>query len=242
MFDWIFQLDAWILLATLTALEIVLGIDNIIFLAILVAKLPKEKQDLGRVLGLGFALLTRVLLLISLFWVMKLTKPLFEVFGMGISGRDIILIAGGLFLIFKSLQEIKNEVNHIQEEHSSKNSSNSLIVIVAEIAVLDIVFSLDSVITAVGIAQDIAIMILAVVIAMAVMLFASKPIANFVQAFPSIKILALCFLIMIGIVLLCEGFDLHVDKKYIYTALVFSLAVELLNIWSQKKLAKENAS
>lgn len=234
MFDWIFHVDSWILLATLSALEIVLGIDNIIFLAILVAKLPAKQQDLGRVLGLAFALLTRIALLVSLFWVMKLTKPLFELFGMGISGRDIILIAGGLFLIFKSISEIKNEILHIEEDESTPKGSNSLAFIVAEIAVLDIVFSLDSVITAVGIAQDITIMILAVVIAMGVMLFASKPIATFVQTFPSIKILALCFLVMIGAVLVAEGFDFHVDKKFIYSAMFFSLIVELLNIWSLK--------
>lgn len=234
MFDWIFHADAWILLATLTALEIVLGIDNIIFLAILVGKLPKQQQDLGRILGLAFALLTRVALLVSLFWVMKLVKPLFSVFGVPISGRDIILILGGLFLIYKSSMEIKNEILHVEEETNAGKGSNSLPFIVAEIAVLDIVFSLDSVITAVGIAKDLAIMIIAVVIAMAVMLFASGPIAAFVQKYPSIKILALCFLVMIGFVLIVEGFGLHIDKKYIYTAMGFSLVVELLNIWAQK--------
>lgn len=233
MFDWIYHADAWILLATLTALEIVLGIDNIIFLAILVGKLPKQKQDLGRVLGLGFALLTRICLLVSLFWVMKLTKPLFSVFGLGISGRDLILILGGLFLVYKSCQEIKGEILHKKDEEPSLKPSNSLVIIVAQIALLDIVFSLDSVITAVGIAQDIVVMILAVVIAMFVMLFASKPIAYFVQIFPNIKILALVFLVLIGIILLCEGFGVHIDKKYLYCAMGFSLIVELLNIWAK---------
>ncbi|WP_257943745.1 TerC family protein [Campylobacter lari] len=235
MFEWIFSVDAWVVLLTLTALEIVLGIDNIIFLAILVSKLPPEHRDKGRVLGLAFAMITRILLLLSLFWVMKLVTPLFSILGNEISGRDLVLLLGGLFLIVKSIKEIKESITHQEESQSNIKISNKLWVVVAEIAVIDIVFSLDSVITAVGIAQDIEIMIIAVIVAVLVMLFASKPIADFVEKYPSIKILALAFLVMIGFVLVCESFDIHIDKAYIYTAMAFSLIVEILNIISQKK-------
>ncbi len=235
MFEWIFSVDAWVVLLTLTALEIVLGIDNIIFLAILVSKLPPEHRDKGRILGLAFAMITRILLLLSLFWVMKLVTPLFSILGNEISGRDLVLLLGGLFLIVKSIKEIKESIMHQEESQNNIKISNKLWVVVAEIAVIDIVFSLDSVITAVGIAQDIEIMIIAVIIAVLVMLFASKPIADFVEKYPSIKILALAFLVMIGFVLVCESFDIHIDKAYIYTAMAFSLIVEILNIISQKK-------
>ncbi|EAI5467344.1 TerC family protein [Campylobacter lari] len=235
MFEWIFSVDAWVVLLTLTALEIVLGVDNIIFLAILVSKLPPEHRDKGRILGLAFAMITRILLLLSLFWVMKLVVPLFSILGNEISGRDLVLLLGGLFLIIKSIKEIKESIMHQEESQGNIKISNKLWVVVAEIAVIDIVFSLDSVITAVGIAQDIEIMIIAVIIAVLVMLFASKPIADFVEKYPSIKILALAFLVMIGFVLVCESFDIHIDKAYIYTAMAFSLIVEILNIISQKK-------
>ncbi|HEC1799307.1 TPA: TerC family protein [Campylobacter lari] len=235
MFEWIFSVDAWVVLLTLTALEIVLGIDNIIFLAILVSKLPPEHRDKGRVLGLAFAMITRILLLLSLFWVMKLVTPLFSILGNEISGRDLVLLLGGLFLIVKSIKEIKESITHQEESQSNIKISNKLWIVVAEIAVIDIVFSLDSVITAVGIAQDIEIMIIAVIIAVLVMLFASKPIADFVEKYPNIKILALAFLVMIGFVLVCESFDIHIDKAYIYVAMTFSLVVEILNIISQKK-------
>lgn len=270
MFEWIFSFDAWMTLFTLSALEIVLGVDNIIFLAILVSKLPSQHRDKGRILGLGFAMITRILLLLSLFWVMKLTAPLFS-FYFGddetllksalfsfsyfaflsggiesveywgeISGRDLVLLLGGLFLIFKSLKEIKEEIFKSQEEGSSKvKLSSKLWVVVAEIAVIDIVFSLDSVITAVGIAQDIEIMIIAVILAVLVMLFASKPIADFVEKYPSIKILALAFLVMIGVVLVAESFDLHFSKAYIYVAMLFALSVEILNIIARKKEENE---
>lgn len=241
MFEWIFSIDAWITLATLSALEIVLGIDNIIFLAILVSKLPPEHRDKGRILGLAFAMITRILLLLSLFWVMKLVTPLFSVLGNEISGRDLVLLLGGLFLIVKSIKEIKEQISHQEESQSHFKASNKLWIVVAEIAVIDIVFSLDSVITAVGIAQDVAIMIIAVIIAVAVMLFASKPIADFVEKYPSIKILALAFLVLIGVVLVAESFDIHIDKAYIYTAMAFALVVQILNILDQrkKKMAKD---
>ncbi|EFV07099.1 phnA family protein [Campylobacter jejuni subsp. jejuni DFVF1099] len=241
MFEWIFSIDAWITLATLSALEIVLGIDNIIFLAILVSKLPPEHRDKGRILGLAFAMITRILLLLSLFWVMKLVTPLFSVLGNEISGRDLVLLLGGLFLIVKSIKEIKEQISHQEESQSHFKASNKLWIVVAEIAVIDIVFSLDSVITAVGIAQDVTIMIIAVIIAVAVMLFASKPIADFVEKYPSIKILALAFLVLIGVVLVAESFDIHIDKAYIYTAMAFALVVQILNILDQKrkKMAKD---
>ena len=235
MFEWVFSLDAWITLLTLTALEIVLGIDNIIFLAILVSKLPPEHRDKGRILGLAFAMITRILLLLSLFWVMKLVTPLFSLFGNEISGRDLVLFFGGLFLVVKSIKEIKEQISHTQTHENHFKASNKLWVVIAEIAVIDIVFSLDSVITAVGIAQDVSIMIIAVMIAVAVMLFASKPIADFVEKYPSIKILALAFLVLIGIVLIAESFDLHIDKAYIYIAMAFALVVQILNILDQRK-------
>lgn len=235
MFEWIFSPDAWITLLTLSALEIVLGIDNIILIAILVSKLPPQHRDKGRILGLGFAMLTRILLLLSLFWVMKLIKPLFSVFGNEISGRDLVLLLGGLFLIVKSIKEIKEQISHEQESKSHFKVSNKLWIVVAEIAVIDIVFSLDSVITAVGIAQDVSIMIIAVMIAVGVMLFASKPIADFVEKYPSIKILALAFLVLIGVVLVAESFDIHIDKAYIYTAMAFALGVQILNILNERK-------
>ncbi|WP_291950295.1 TerC family protein [Campylobacter sp.] len=234
MFEWIFNIDAWIVLFTLTALEIVLGIDNIIFLAILVSKLPPNLRNKGRILGLAFAMITRILLLLSLFWVMKLVTPLFSIMNNEISGRDLVLLLGGLFLIFKSIKEIKEQIIH-KEEYSNIKISNKLWIVVAEIAIMDIVFSLDSVITAIGIAQDIEIMIMAVIIAVLVMLFASKPISDFVEKYPSIKILALVFLVMIGFILVCESFDLHINKAYIYTAMGFSLIVEILNIFASKK-------
>lgn len=268
MFEWIFSVDAWLTLITLCALEIVLGIDNVIFLAILVSKLPSHLRDRGRILGLAFAMITRVILLLSLFWVMKLTKALFSFYigdtqNLGelalnsalfstsffaffcgaipdiqnyageVSGRDLVLFFGGLFLLFKSFKEIKGCILNEEEKNSIKISSK-LWVVVAEIAIIDIVFSLDSVITAVGIAQDVEIMIIAVIVAVFVMLFASKPIANFVEKYPSIKILALTFLMLIGIILIAQSFDLHISKSYIYVAMGFSLLVEVLNIMASK--------
>ena len=238
MFDWIFSPEAWLSLVTLTGLEIVLGIDNIIFIAILVGKLPPEQRDKGRILGLSLAMLTRIALLLSLFWIMKLTKPLFSVFDFTITGRDLVLILGGLFLIGKSTLEIHSNVSGEHEEHSAGKGHANFWIVIAEIAVLDIVFSLDSVITAVGMANHIEIMILAVMLAVGVMMFASKSISNFVGNNPTIKILALAFLILIGFTLVGEGFGLHVPKGYIYFAMAFSLGVELINIYARKKSAK----
>ena len=238
MFDWIFSPEAWLSLVTLTGLEIVLGIDNIIFIAILVGKLPPEQRDKGRILGLSLAMLTRIALLLSLFWIMKLTKPLFSVFDFTITGRDLVLILGGLFLIGKSTLEIHSSVSGEHEERETGKGHASFWVVIAEIAVLDIVFSLDSVITAVGMANHIEIMILAVIIAVGVMMFASKSISNFVDSNPTIKILALAFLILIGFTLVGEGLGMHVSKGYVYFAMAFSLGVELINIYARKKSAK----
>lgn len=230
MFEWITDPEAWISLATLAALEIVLGVDNIIFISILVGRLPERQRQSGRIVGLGLAMLTRILLLMSLAWMMKLTAPLFTVFNQEISGRDLILLIGGLFLIIKSSGEIKEAINH-QEHHESesKNKVNYLGVLI-QIAVLDIVFSLDSVITAVGMASHLPVMILAIMIAVGVMMFAAKPIGDFVDTHPTLKILALAFLVLVGISLIAESLDIHIPKGYIYFAMGFSVVVEMLNI------------
>ena len=237
MFEWFSSPEAWISLLTLTGLEIVLGIDNIIFIAILVGKLPQEQRGSGRIVGLGLAMVTRILLLLSLFWIMKLTKPLFTIAEFSISGRDLVLILGGLFLLVKSTLEIHSSVSGESEEHkNSKKSHANCLVIVSEIAVLDIVFSLDSVITAVGMAEHIEIMIIAVILAVGVMMIASKGISNFVDNNPTIKILALAFLVLVGMTLVAEGLGFHIPKGYIYFAMAFSLAVESINIYAKKKM------
>lgn len=234
MFEWIFSPEAWLTLITLTALEIVLGIDNIIFIAILVNKLPQHQRDRARIFGLSLAMLSRIALLASLFWIMKLTEPLFSLLNIEISGRDLILILGGAFLLYKSAIEIYEQTQPHHENQDSKPSKGFMTTL-AQIAILDIVFSLDSVITAVGMAQDLEIMIIAIIVAVGVMLFASKAIAQFVDTHPSIKTLALAFLFMVGIVLILSGFDIEVPKAYVYFAMGFSLAVELLNIYIRKK-------
>lgn len=235
--NWATSPEAWIALVTLTALEIVLGIDNIIFISILVGRLPKRQQNRGRVIGLGFAMVTRILLLLSITWVMKLTAPLFSIFAREISGRDIILIAGGLFLLWKSTMEIHDALEGAGEERSAKMLAG-FAATVAQIAVIDIVFSLDSVITAVGLAQDLVVMIVAIVAAVVVMMFSSKGIGDFVDRHPTIKILALSFLVVIGIALIAEGFDLNIPKGYIYFAMAFSVAVEMLNMRMRKRAAR----
>ena len=230
MFEWITDPEAWVSLATLAALEIVLGIDNIIFSSILVGRLPERQRQSGRIVGLGLAMLTRILLLMSLAWMMKLTAPLFTVFNQEISGRDLILLIGGLFLIIKSSGEIKEAINH-QEHHESESKNKvSYLGVLIQIAVLDIVFSLDSVITAVGMASHLPVMILAIIIAVGVMMFAAKPIGDFVDTHPTLKILALAFLVLVGISLIAESLDIHIPKGYIYFAMGFSVVVEMINI------------
>jgi predicted tellurium resistance membrane protein TerC len=232
--------QVWLAFLTLTALEIVLGIDNIIFIAILVARLPKELQPKGRTIGLGLAMVTRILLLLSITWIMKLSNDLFTVMGEGISGRDLILIGGGLFLLAKSTMEIHSSLEGDGEEatHSAKGGATFLS-IVTQIAIIDIVFSLDSVITAVGMADHVEVMIAAVIVAVIMMMFMAAPIGNFVDRHPTIKVLALSFLIMIGMALIGEGVGFHIPKGYVYFAMAFSVAVEMLNIRMRKKLSAD---
>ncbi len=240
MFDWLADPNAWIALATLTALEIVLGVDNIIFISILVGRLPPEKRDLARRLGLSLAMGSRIALLLSLAWIMRLTEPLFTVFGQAISGRDLILIGGGLFLLWKSVHEIHASLEGEEDggDVSAAGAAGaSFAGILVQIAVIDIVFSLDSVITAVGLADDVMVMVLAIVAAVGVMMFAAKPIGDFVDAHPTIKILALAFLVLVGVTLIAEGFGTHVSKGYIYFAMAFSFAVEMINIRMRKRAA-----
>ena len=243
--EWITNPEIWISLLTLTVLEIVLGIDNIVFISILAGKLPPEQQQKARTLGLGLALVMRVLLLFSIKWVMSLTAPLFnlgEVIGISnaawlgkfaISGRDLILIIGGLFLIYKSTSEIHEKLEG--EEHEQKvRKSYTFSQVIIQILILDIVFSLDSVITAVGMADKLGVMVAAVVIAVIVMMFSAASISNFVNKHPTVKMLALSFLLLIGVSLLAEGFDQHIPKGYIYFAMAFSVLVEVLNLKSKK--------
>jgi predicted tellurium resistance membrane protein TerC len=229
--DWISSPDAWIALLTLTSLEIVLGVDNIIFIAILAGKLPEHLQAKGRTIGLFLAMFTRIGLLFSISLIMRLTEPFFSLLDHPFSGRDLILILGGLFLLGKSTLEIHDnlEGQEADEQTKSKGSATFFSIII-QIMILDIVFSLDSVITAVGLAEDLAVMVIAIIGAVAVMLFLAGPIARFVEKHPTIKILALSFLMLIGVALIGEGFSFHIPKGYIYFAMAFSLFVEFLNI------------
>jgi predicted tellurium resistance membrane protein TerC len=236
MFDWLFSVDAWLAFGTLTALEIVLGIDNIIFISILVGRLPDSQRNTARRLGLAFAMLTRLGLLFSLAWLSRLTAVWFTVLGEAISGRDVVLISGGLFLLAKSTHEIHNTLEGA-EGNITAPKTDSLFGTIIQIAVLDIVFSLDSVITAVGLVNELTIMSLAIITAVGVMLFAAAPIGNFIDRHPTLKMLALSFLMMIGLTLVVEGFDVHVPKGYIYFAMAFSVFVEALNIRLRSKLA-----
>ncbi|HYC49424.1 MAG TPA: TerC family protein [Burkholderiales bacterium] len=238
MFEWLTDPEAWIALFTLTALEIVLGVDNIIFISILVGRLPEAQRQQARVLGLGFAMLTRILLLLSLAWVMTLTDDLFSIVGRGISGRDLILIGGGLFLLWKSVHEIHGSLEGEDETHDAAAIAKaSFTAIIIQIGIIDIVFSLDSVITAVGMADHVPIMVIAIVLAIAVMMFAAKPIGEFVDRHPTVKMLALSFLILVGLALVAEGWDFHIPKGYIYFAMAFSVGVEMLNLRMRAKRA-----
>ncbi|MGH8728401.1 MAG: TerC family protein [Burkholderiales bacterium] len=223
----------WIAFFTLTALELVLGIDNIIFISILADRLPKEQQDRARKLGLALALITRILLLLVLSWVIGLTAPLFTVFNQEISGRDLVLILGGLFLLFKSTHEIHQSLEGDEDQSSAKVYASFAAVLV-QIMLLDIVFSLDSIITAVGMVDELPVMIAAVITAVALMMVAAGPLHRFVQRHPTIKMLALSFLLLIGMALVGEGFGHHIPKGYIYFAMAFSVFVELLNLRARK--------
>ena len=239
--------NAWIAFLTLSALEIILGIDNIIFISVIANRLPIEIREKVRCFGLIFALVTRILLLLSLSWVMGLTKPLFTLLDQSISGRDLILLLGGFFLIWKASKEIYTEVevgDHGDGEvnsnisHTNKSISALFVSSVLQIGLLDIIFSLDSVITAVGMVDEISVMIAAVLASVVIMLIAAKPIGDFVHRHPSIKVLALSFLTVVGVVLIAEGMGMHIPKGYVYVAMAFSLSVELLNIRSREKKKK----
>lgn len=234
--EWITDPQAWAALATLTALEIVLGIDNIIFISILVGRLPARQRERARVLGLGLAMGTRLLLLASLTWVMGLTEPLFSTLGQDISGRDLILLGGGLFLLIKSTSEIHENLEGAEETRRHR-AMNSFAGVLAQIAIIDIIFSLDSVITAVGLAQQLVVMALAIVLSVIVMMFAARSIGEFVDRHPTIKMLALAFLILVGTALIAEGLEFHIPKGYIYFAMAFSVGVEMLNLRLRSRAA-----
>jgi predicted tellurium resistance membrane protein TerC len=229
----------WISFATLTVLEIVLGVDNIIFISIAASKLPAEQRRRARVIGLSGALLLRILLLMSIGWIIGLTEPFFHIGTFGVSWRDIILFGGGIFLIWKASTEIFNEVEGHEEERSI--AAVSFQAVIVQIMILDVIFSLDSVITAVGIADHIEVMVAAVIIAIIVMMIAAGPIAEFVHDHPSTKMLALAFLVMVGMALMADGLHFHVERAFIYSAMLFSGVVEALNLWRSKKAAAADA-
>lgn len=229
--EWIYSPEAWIALLTLTSLEIVLGIDNIIFISILSGRLPEEQRKKGRIAGLALAMIMRILLLFSIAWVMKLTTPLFNILEFSISGRDIILLTGGLFLLAKSTHEIHASLEMVATDgNNSATKSLSFMSCLVQIALIDMVFSLDSVITAVGLAKDIPVMVIAIVISILIMMLSANSIGEFVERHPTIKMLALSFLILIGVTLLAEGLSFHIPKGYVYFAMAFSFVVEILNI------------
>ena len=237
MMDLITSPEAWIAFATLTALELVLGIDNIIFISILVDKLPKAQQEMARRVGLFMAMFMRIALLLVLAWIVGLVEPLFTVVGQAISGRDLILILGGLFLVWKSTTEIHGSMEG-EEGHAAGAVKATLAAVLLQIMIIDLVFSLDSIITAVGMVDDVRVMIAAVLSSVALMMVFAGPIGRFVSAHPTIKVLALSFLVVVGVVLIAEGFDHHVPKGYVYFAMAFSLGVEMLNIRMRKRSAR----
>ena len=233
--DWLAQPETWIALLTLTALEIVLGIDNIIFISILAGKLPHEQQARARTWGLALAMITRILLLLSLSWIMRLTEPWFTVLGQGISGRDLILLFGGLFLMAKSTHEIHDKLEGPEEaEVRTGKKTVRFTGVIVQIMLLDIVFSLDSVITAVGMANQVAVMVAAIIIAVIIMMLSSSAVSEFVHRHPTVKMLALSFLLLIGVTLIVEAFHQHIPKGYIYFAMAFSVFVEMLNLRIRK--------
>lgn len=235
MFELLSDPAVWVSFLTLAFLEIVLGIDNIIFLSILVSKLPRELQPRGRVLGLAFAMVTRIGLLFSLTWLIGLTAPWFTVLGEEISGRDLILFAGGLFLLVKSVNEIHGALEGVEQAHGEVRLRTNLLAVAIQIGLVDIVFSLDSVLTAVGLADHLSVMVAAIVLAVLVMMFLARPIHEFIERHPTIKILALAFLILIGIALIAEALDFHIPKGYLYFSMAFSVVVEMINIRMRRR-------
>jgi predicted tellurium resistance membrane protein TerC len=242
-FQWIYDPAIWASLITLMALEIVLGIDNLIFISILAGRLPEHQQSKARKVGLALALITRLLLLATLAWIVSLTAPFITIGTFGLSWRDVILIAGGLFLLWKATVEIHAEMEGEEDEKGPDKAAVTFGAIVTQIAIIDIVFSLDSVITAVGMADQLWVMVVAVIAAVIVMLVAADPLSNFIEAHPTVKMLALSFLLLIGVILIADGMHLHIPKGYVYFALGFSVLVEALNTWVRKrrKLARQQA-
>jgi predicted tellurium resistance membrane protein TerC len=238
--EWLIDPDAWIGLLTLTVLELVLGIDNVVFISILAGKLPARQQNRARVIGLSMAMLMRILLLLSITWIMELTRPMFAILGFEVTGRAIILAAGGLFLLVKSTHEIHDQMEGQQEDQKARAVASFLAVIV-QITLLDLVFSLDSVITAVGMVDEIAIMVIAVVLAVIVMMVFAGPVSGFVQRHPTIKMLALSFLLLIGVNLIAEALDFHIPKGYTYFAMAFALFVEVLNLRMRSRIPAPRA-
>ena len=234
--DWLTSPEAWVALATLTVLEIVLGVDNVIFISIIASKLPVDRQKSARQIGLGLAMLMRIALLASIAWIAKLTEPLFAVLGHEISGRDLILVTGGLFLLAKSTYEIHDKLEG-DEGHASARVPPSFSGVLVQIMLLDIVFSLDSVITAVGMVDELWVMVAAVIISVAIMMVAAEPISSFVHRHPTVKMLALSFLLLIGLSLLLEGFGQHIPKGYVYFAMGFSVFVEMINLRVRSRAA-----
>ncbi|MBF8659419.1 TerC family protein [Pseudomonas putida] len=239
--EWLMSPEIWIAFFTLTALEIVLGIDNIIMIAILVGRMPPHMQARTRFFGLALAMVTRIMLLLSITWIMRLTSDLFEVFGHGVSGRDLILFFGGLFLLWKSSTEMYHSLEGEEESESNpKSLAGGFIGTIIQIAIIDIVFSLDSVITAVGMVSNVPVMVAAIVVAVLVMMACAGAISGFIDRHPSLKMLALSFLVVVGTVLIAEAFDVHVPKGYVYFAMAFSLAVEALNIRMRTALGRKH--
>lgn len=243
-FSWIGSPEAWVAMVTLTVMEIVLGIDNIVFISILVDKLPLAERPRARFLGLGFAMLTRILLLASISWVIQLKDPIFAAFGHEFSGKDMVLVCGGLFLLYKATVEIHHKVEGHEEEdgHARPRAKAALGAILVQIAILDIVFSLDSVITAVGMVDHITVMVGAVLISVGFMMVFAGAVSDFISEHPTVKMLALSFLLLIGTTLVAEGFRVHFSKNYVYFAMGFSVFVEMLNIRMKKKMAVKKAS
>jgi len=235
--DWLTSPEAWIALLTLTTLEVVLGIDNIIFIAILADRLPADQRAKARKTGLSLAIATRIMLLTSIVWIMRLTTPLFSLLGHPVSGRDLILIVGGVFLLFKSTREIHHKLEGDEADREASGRRATFTSVIVQIALLDIVFSLDSVITAVGVADDLAVMIIAVLFAGGFMIAAAGPVSAFVSRHPTVKMLALSFLLLIGMTLIAEGMGQHIPKGYVYFAMAFSIFVELLNLRVKAKKA-----
>jgi predicted tellurium resistance membrane protein TerC len=243
LFDWMFSTEIWLALATLTTLEIVLGVDNLVFISIAVSKLPPDRRPWARKFGLALACITRLLLLVTLAYIARMQTDLFSVFGNKISIRDLVLIGGGLFLLVKGTMEIHDSVEGRTEDENIDTKPSAVFgYVIAQIAVIDIVFSLDSVITAVGMVDNRWVMVAAILVAVAIMIFAANPIGNFIDRHPTVKMLALAFIILVGVALIADGFEFHIDRKFLYFAMAFSAGVESLNILAGRKKKRRQQS